>query len=186
MSLTSDKKNNALIVVAPKQLYEQVEELVKMLDQTAEGSEDSVVVVPIGGDINPTTVRSALSSVFGTQARTSTTSNPQTNSTPNTNNNPAAAFQQFRGMNPGAFGGGQAGGFRGMQMNIPNAGGGGGAAMFGFPGMGGGGQGFGGQGFGGNNRGGNGAVGGFGGFGGAQGGARGGNTGGNRGNRGGR
>ena len=186
MSLTSDKKNNALIVVAPKQLYEQVEELVKMLDQTAEGSEDSVVVVPIGGDINPTTVRSALSSVFGTQARTSTTSNPQTNSTPNTNNNPAAAFQQFRGMNPGAFGGGQAGGFRGMQMNIPNAGGGGGAAMFGFPGMGGGGQGFGGQGFGGNNRGGNGAVGGFGGFGGDQGGARGGNTGGNRGNRGGR
>lgn len=185
MSLTSDKKNNALIVVAPKQLYEQVEELVKMLDQTAEGSEDSVVVVPIGGDINPTTVRSALSSVFGTQARTSTTSNPQTNSTPNTNNNPAAAFQQFRGMNPGAFGGGQ-GGFRGMQMNIPTPGGGG-AATFGFPGMGGGqgfgGQGFGGQGFGGTNRGG---TGGFGGFGGAQGGGRGGNTGGNRGNRGGR
>lgn len=190
MSLTSDKKNNALIVVAPKQLYEQVEELVKMLDQTAEGSEDSVVVVPIGGDINPTTVRSALSSVFGTQARTSTTSNPQTNSTPNTNNNPAAAFQQFRGMNPGAFGGGQ-GGFRGMQMNIPTPGGGG-AAAFGFPGMGGGqgfggqgfgGQGFGGQGFGGANRGG---TGGFGGFGGAQGGGRGGNTGGNRANRGGR
>ena len=183
MTLTTDKKNNALIVVAPKQLFEQVEELVKMLDQTAEGSEDSVVVVPIGGDINPTTVRSALSSVFGSQARTSTTSNPQTNTPPaNNNNNPAAAFQQFRGMNPGAFGGGQGGGFRGMQ--IPNAGGGGGAA-FGFPGMGG--QGFGGGGFGGNNRGQGGGMGGFGGFGGGNtGGNRGGNNGGNRTNRGGR
>ena len=187
MTVTTDKKNNALIVVAPKQLFEQVEELVKMLDQTTEGSEDSVVVVPIGGDINPTTVRSALSSVFGTQARTSTTSNPQT-TTPTANNNPAAAFQQFRGMNPGAFGGGQGGGFRGMQ--IPNAGGGGGGAAFGFPGMGGqgfGGGGFGGQGFGGNNRGQGGGMGGFGGFGGGNtGGARGGNNGGNRTNRGGR
>jgi len=188
MTLTTDKKNNALIVVAPKQLFEQVEELVKMLDQTAEGSEDSVVVVPIGGDINPTTVRSALSSVFGSQARTSTTSNPQTNTPPannNNNNNPAAAFQQFRGMNPGAFGGGQGGGFRGMQMQIPNAGGGGGGAAFGFPGMGG--QGFGGGGFGGNNRGQGGGMGGFGGFGGGNtGGNRGGNNGGNRTNRGGR
>ena len=185
MTLSTDKKNNALIVVAPKQLFEQVEELVKMLDQTAEGSEDSVVVVPIGGDINPTTVRSALSSVFGSQARTSTTSNPQTNTPPANNNNPAAAFQQFRGMNPGAFGGGQGGGFRGMQMQIPNAGGGGGGAAFGFPGMGG--QGFGGGGFGGNNRGQGGGMGGFGGFGGGNtGGNRGGNNGGNRTNRGGR
>ena len=176
MTLTSDKKNNALIVVAPKQLFEEVEELVKMLDRTAEGSEDSVIVAPIGG-INPTTVKSALSSVFGSQARTSTTSNPQTSAPSNPNPAP-----NFGGFNPGAFGG--QGGFRGFQMAIPNAGGGGGnpgGGGFQFPG------GFGGMGGGGQ---GNRGMGGMGGMGGGMGqgmrgmggmGGGGGNGGGNRG-----
>jgi hypothetical protein len=170
MSITADSKNNALIVMAPKQLFDEVEALVKELDKTAEGSEDSVIVVPLGGEVNPTTIRSALSSVFGTQARTSTTSNPQT--TPANNAaSPQAGFnpQQFRGFNPANFGGAQ--GFRGNQGGgFPGAGGG-------FPGgFGGGGNPFGGgnaQGFRGLQGGGNPA-----GFGG-----QGGNQGGNRGNR---
>jgi type II secretory pathway component GspD/PulD (secretin) len=180
MTITADKKNNALIVLAPKQLFEEVEALVKMLDQAAEGSEDSMVVVPIGGDINPTTIRSALSSVFGTQARTSSTSTPSTPSTPPaTGGQPQAnAFQGFRGFNPAAFGGGgqgqRGGGFPGMGGGgggFPGMGGGG------FPGMGGGGQNFrGGQG-GGNPFGGGANP--FGGGGGGGGGNRG-----NRGNRG--
>jgi type II secretory pathway component GspD/PulD (secretin) len=110
MSITADTKNNALIVMAPKQLFDDVEALVKELDKTAEGAEDSVVVVPLGGEVNPTTIRNALSSVFGSQARTSTTSNPQpaTSST----NNPQANAGGFRGFNPAAFGGGQ--GFQGF------------------------------------------------------------------------
>jgi len=105
MSITADTKNNALIVMAPKQLFDDVEALVKELDKTAEGAEDSVVVVPLGGEVNPTTIRSALSSVFGSQARTSSTSNPQPATS--SSNNPQANAGGFRGFNPGAFGGGQ-------------------------------------------------------------------------------
>ena len=176
MTITSDKKNNSLIVVAPKQLFEQVEEFVTMLDKTAEGSEDSFVVAPIAG-INPNTVRSALSSVFGAQARTSSTTNPQTSAPANSSQPQANPFQAFRNFNPGAFGGGNAGG--GMQMGFPNAAGGNPGMMFGVPGMGGqgGGQGFRGmQGGGGNPFGGMGGAGG--GFGGNRGGFGGGNTGG--------
>jgi type II secretory pathway component GspD/PulD (secretin) len=139
MSITADAKNNALIVMAPKQLFDEVEALVKELDKTAEGSEDSVIVVPLGGEVNPTTIRSALSSVFGTQARTSTTSNPPTSAPANNAGSPQAGFnpQQFRGFNPANFGGGQ--GFRGTQGGggFPGAGGG-------FPGGFGGGNPFGG------------------------------------------
>jgi type II secretory pathway component GspD/PulD (secretin) len=166
MSITADTKNNALIVLAPQQLFEDVEALVKELDKTAEGTEDSVMVVPLGGDINPTTIRSALSSVFGSQARTSSTSNPQPATTAPTNPQ-ANAGGGFRGFNPGAFGGGQ--GFQGFGGGgFPGAGGfgggGGGNAMGGgnpFGGgrnpFGGGGQGFrgmGGGGFGGGGQGG--------------------------------
>jgi len=181
MSITADTKNNALIVMAPKQLFEQVEALVKELDKTAEGAEDSVVVVPLGGDVNPSTIRSALSSVFGTQARTSSTSNPQPATT--TPNNPQAnAGGGFRGFNPGAFGGQGFQGFGGG--GFPGAGGMGGG------GMGGGGNPFGGAipfgGAGGRNPFGGGGMQGFrgmggmggGGFGGGQGG---GNQGGNQG-----
>jgi len=171
MSITADKKNNALIVMAPKQLYDEVAALVSELDTRAEGSEDSVVVLPLGGEINPTTIRSALSSVFGTQARTTTSSNTQPNTQPNTNQPaPQAGFnpQQFRGFNPGAFGG------QGGQRGGNPFGGGGGGNPFGGGGI----QGF--QGFQGN-RGGQP-------FGGNQGGGGGGQGGGNRGggNRGGR
>ena len=186
MTITSDKKNNSLIVVAPKQLFEQVEEFVKMLDQTAEGSEESFIVAPIAG-INPNTVRSALSSVFGAQARTSSTGSPAAAPASNTAQPQGNPFQQFRNFNPGAFGGGIPGG-GGIQMGIPGAGGQGGnpGMMFNFPG--GGGQGGGGfrgmQGGGGNPFGGMGGMGGMGGN--RGGGLGGGNTGGgnNRGNRG--
>jgi hypothetical protein len=163
MSITADTKNNALIVMAPKQLFDDVEALVKELDKTAEGAEDSVVVVPLGGEVNPTTIRNALSSVFGSQARTSTTSNPQpaTSST----NNPQASAGGFRGFNPANFGGGQA--FQGFggggnpfggggnPFGGGGAGGGrnpfGGGGMQGFQGF----RGMGGGGFGGNQGGGN-------------------------------
>jgi type II secretory pathway component GspD/PulD (secretin) len=193
MTITSDKKNNSLIVVAPKQLFDQVEEFVKMLDQVAEGSEDSFIVAPIAG-VNPNTVRSALSSVFGAQARVSSTSNPQTaNPTSSNAQNPANALQQLRNQFQGAMGGNQGRG--GIQMGVPGAGGFGGGQggnpgmMFNFPGgMGGQGGGQGGfrgmQGGGGANPFG-GMGGGAGGFGGNRGGFGGGNTGGgNRGNRG--
>lgn len=122
MSITADSKNNALIVLAPKQLFDDVQALVRELDKTAEGAEDSVIVVPLGGEVNPTTIRSALSSVFGSQARTSSTSSPQP-STANTNSPQANNANPFRGFNPGNFGGAQ--GFRGFQGGGNPFGGGG-------------------------------------------------------------
>ncbi len=181
MTITADKKNNALIVLAPQQLFEEVRELVTMLDRAAEGTEESMIVVPIGGDINPSTVRQALSSVFGSQARTSSTSTPATSTAPTAQ--PQAGFApNAGGFNAATFGGGGQG-FRGF----PGMGGGG------FPGMGGGGfPGMGGQGFrggqGGNPFGGGNAGGGGNPFGGGNRGAGGGNPfgggnrGGNRGN----
>ena len=187
MTITSDKKNNSLIVVAPKQLFEQVQEFVTMLDKTAEGSEESFIVAPIAG-VNPTTVQSALSSVFGAQARVSSTTNPQTagqtNRSSQSQNN---SLQQLRNQFQGAIGGGNQGrtGFQmGFPGGFPGAGGQGGnpGMMFNFPGGTGGTRGSGQSGFrgfqsgGGNNP-----------FGGTRGGFGGGNTGGNnrgtRGNR---
>lgn len=189
MTITSDKKNNSLIVVAPKQLFDQVEEFVKMLDKTVEGSEDSFIVAPIAG-VNPNTVRSALSSVFGAQARVSSTSNPQTAAPSNASQPQGNPFQQFRNQFQGALGGANQG-RTGVQMGFPGGGGFGGGQgantgmMFNFPGGQGGQGGFRGmQGGGANPFGGMG--GGTGGFGGNRGGFGGGNTGGggNRGNRG--
>jgi len=154
MTITSDKKNNSLIVVAPKQLFDQVEEFVKMLDKTVEGSEDSFIVAPIAG-VNPNTVRSALSSVFGAQARVSSTSNPQTAAPSNASQPQGNPFQQFRNQFQGALGGANQG-RTGVQMGFPGGGGFGGGQgantgmMFNFPG------GQGGQGFGGGNTGGGG------------------------------
>ncbi|MFN5274137.1 MAG: secretin N-terminal domain-containing protein [Planctomycetota bacterium] len=188
MTITSDKKNNALIVVAPKQLFDQVEEFVKMIDKTVEGSEDSFIVAPIAG-VNPNTVRSALSSVFGAQARVSSTSNPQTAPANNAAQPQANPFQQFRNQFQGALGGANQG-RGGMQMGFPGGGGFGGAQggnpgmMFNLPG-GQGGQG----GFRGMQGGGAGGANPFGGMGGGAGGfggnrAGGNNGGGNRANRG--
>jgi type II secretory pathway component GspD/PulD (secretin) len=191
MTITSDKKNNALIVVAPKQLFDQVEEFVKMIDKTVEGSEDSFIVAPIAG-VNPNTVRSALSSVFGTQARVSSTSNPQTAAPSNNAAQPQGnPFQQFRNQFQGAMGGANQG-RGGIQMGFPGGGGFGGGAqggnqgmMFNFPG------GMGGQGgFRGMQGGGAGGANPFGGMGGGAGGfggnrgTGGNNGGGNRANRG--
>jgi len=189
MTVTADKKNNALIVLASKQLFQEVEELVKLLDQQAEGTEDTVQVLPIGGDINPTTVQSALSRVFGAQARTSSSGSGAAPAPQNNQANPQAnAFQGFRGFNPGGMGGGGFGGFQGMggmgggqggRGQGGFGGGQGGGGFGGFQGMGGmGGRGQGGGGFGGGGFGG-------GGFGGGQTGGGGGNRGGNRVNRGG-
>lgn len=139
MTISSDKKNNTLIVVATPNLFADVEDLVKQMDEAAGLDEKSILVIPMEG--NSTIMKSALQSVFGANAKTSTTTGTQSsNSQPSggTNaSNPADFFQQFR--NRGAGGGGfPGGGFPGGGGGFPGAGGtrdgqGGG----GFPGSGG-------------------------------------------------
>ena len=139
MTVSSDKKNNTLIVVAPPNLFADVEDLVKQMDEAAGLDEKSILVIPMEG--NSTIMKSALQSVFGANAKTSTTTGTQSsNSQPSggTNtSNPADFFQQFR--NRGAGGGGfPGGGFPGGGGGFPGAGGTrGGQGGGGFPGSGG-------------------------------------------------
>jgi type II secretory pathway component GspD/PulD (secretin) len=136
MTIIADKKSNSLIVVAPLALHKRVVELVDQLDAFAAEDEEIVVPIALGGDVNPQLLQNAISSVFGSAARTT---NASSNATPGTggaagNNTPRfnpAMFQQFQGGgaraggNPfgaggfgtGGFGAGGfgAGGFRGAQ-----------------------------------------------------------------------
>ena len=160
MTVSADKKNNALIVVAAEMLFKEVEKFVQEMDRASEDDESNFVVVPIPAEVNAVTMQNALKSAFGTSVKTSTTST--TNPTPGATGtggagNPADIFQQFRnraggaggaGGFPGGFGGG-AGGFGGGQGGGGNRGGG----FGGFGGFGGG-QGGGGTQGGGGNRGG--------------------------------
>ncbi len=162
MTVSADKKNNALIVVASPMLFKEVENFVKEMDQSSEDEQSNFIVVPIPAEVNANTMQNALKSAFGASVKTSTTSNtnPAPGAAAGGAGNPADIFQQFRnrggaaggaGGFPGGFGGG-AGGFGGGQGAGGFGGGGnrgGGAGGFG-----------GGQGAGGNRGGGGGATGG--------------------------
>jgi type II secretory pathway component GspD/PulD (secretin) len=146
MTIIADKKSNSLIVVAPLALHKRVVELVDQLDAFAAEDEEIVVPIALGGDVNPQLLQNAISSVFGSAARTT---NASSNATPGTggaagNNTPRfnpAMFQQFQGGgartggNPFGAGGFGTGGF---------GGGGFGTGGFGTGGFGGGGFGAGG------------------------------------------
>ncbi len=160
MTVSADKKNNALIVVASPMLFKEVETFVKEMDKASEDDESNFIVVPIPAEVNATTMQNALKSAFGTSVKTST-STATTNQTPGGMGagatNPADFFQQFRnraggaggaGGFPGGFGGG-AGGFGGAGAGGFGQGGGGNRGGFGGGGQGGGGNRGGGQGGGG-------------------------------------
>ncbi len=159
MSVSADKKNNALIVIAPPSLIAEVESIVKQMDDAAAGVEESVVVYSLGGDVNATIVQNALASMFGSSAKTSSTTNTPNPASQVSQNgqppggNPANFMNQFprgggfpgmggqgRGGAPGGFpGGGFPGGFPGF--GGPAAGQGGqGPGQAGQRGTGGGGQ----------------------------------------------
>jgi type II secretory pathway component GspD/PulD (secretin) len=179
MSVSVDKRSNSLIITATQQLFEEVSEVVELIDQAGVEAEEQVEVVKLEGNVNPEVVKNALTSVLGSQVKTSTSGS--TTSTASNNSSSSSG------------GGGGGGGFdpaaiqQRMEFfrSLQNRGGGGGF-MFGAPGgggtggggFGGRGGGFGGGGFGGGGTGGGGfGGGGFGGRGG--GGTRGGGRGGN-------
>ncbi len=163
MTVSADKKNNALIVVASPMLFGEVEEFVKKIDQASKDDESDFIVVPIPAEVNATTMQNALKSAFGASVKTSTASpttpGAGTAGAPGAAGSPSDFLQQFR--NRGAGGGG-AGGFGGFGGGGQGGFGGVGQGGFGGAGRGGaqGGGGFGGGGFGGGQRGGAGGGGG--------------------------
>ncbi|MBN8604521.1 MAG: hypothetical protein J0M26_26175 [Planctomycetes bacterium] len=167
MTISVDARSNSLIVTSTQGLYDEVKAAVEMIDQAGADTEEVTEVAVIEGNLNPAIINGALTSVFGGQIKSNTTTNATTGGN-NTQNRTFDANAIQQRMN--AFRGGQQGGTGGM--------------TFGFPGGGNfGGGNFGGGNFGGGNFGG-GTGGGRGGFGGGTGGF-GGGTGGFGGGRGG-
>jgi type II secretory pathway component GspD/PulD (secretin) len=126
MTVGTDPKNNTLIISSSQNLYNEVLELVTMLDQAAMEKEEKVEVVKLDGSVNATVLQNALRATFGSQAKStnvaasstptssssSTNSSSQSSSAPSTSSgfDPAAAaqraefFRQFQGGGPGGFG----------------------------------------------------------------------------------
>lgn len=148
MTISSDKKNNALIVVATPTLFADVESLVSQMDQASEDDAADVVVMQMPAEVNTTLMQNALKSAFGASVKTTATSSPTApNSTaPSAGANPADFFQQFRNRASGGFGAAP-GGFGSAPGGFGNAapGGFGGRGFGGQGTQGTGGQGFGGQ-----------------------------------------
>lgn len=132
MTIATDPKSNSLIVMAPPNLFEQVKQVVEMLDEASEEQQEETVVSLIPGDVNPSVVQRSLTGLFGAQVKTNSQNPPAATNTNTQNNNQNR--QQGGQRNFQGFGGGNFGFPGGMQ---------------GFGGNRGGVQGFGGQNFGG-------------------------------------
>lgn len=72
MAIGVDTRNNAIIVVAPDQLFEEVEQLVKQLDAAAAESNQTIRVVNLK-NANPSSVQQALSALMGNNVQTGRT-----------------------------------------------------------------------------------------------------------------
>ncbi len=126
MTVGTDVKNNTLIITSSQNLYDEVAELVTMLDQAALEKEEKVEVIKLDGSINATVLQNALRATFGDQAKSTNVAATSSNaSSPSSSGNsasssgppsssggfdPAAAaqraefFRQFQGGGPGGFG----------------------------------------------------------------------------------
>ncbi len=68
MAIGVDTRNNAIIVVAPDQLFQEVEQLVKQLDAAAAESNQTIRVVNLR-NANPAAVQQALSALMGSNVQ---------------------------------------------------------------------------------------------------------------------
>ncbi len=66
IAIAADQRSNSLVVVAPDQIYEEIEKLALYLDDTATESTEVTLVVPVTR-ADPQAIQSALNSVFGSQ-----------------------------------------------------------------------------------------------------------------------
>jgi len=73
MAIGVDSRNNSIIVVAPDQLFQEVEQLVKQLDAAAAESNQTIRVVNLK-NANPVAVQQALSALMGTNVQFGRTS----------------------------------------------------------------------------------------------------------------
>jgi type II secretory pathway component GspD/PulD (secretin) len=67
-----DERSNALVVTATPQDFQQVQELVEILDQQGLEQEEQTVVMPIAGGVRAEVLQQALESMLGVKATTAT------------------------------------------------------------------------------------------------------------------
>ncbi len=178
MTVTVDKRNNALVVAAPDTLFAEVKALVEQIDLPFTEPQQATKIISLKSGTSPSAVKTALMAVLGDQARTTTGSETQPSMGSTATRALASATPQGAAQTFGnAFNGGQAGGgfgggnFGGGQGGFGGNRGGGQGGFGGGRGGGGFGGGQGGGGFGGGQAGGGfGGGQGGGGFGGGQGG----------------
>ncbi len=116
MSIGVDSRNNSLVVAASDPLFNEVKLLVEQLDQPSDSSRETTRVVTLKRT-NPDSVKSALVSLLGDQAQTSSSTSSQSRNRSqesSTNNRGGGMQQQFPMFTPGGgLGGFGRGGFGG-------------------------------------------------------------------------
>ncbi len=123
MTITTDARNNSIVVTGPNSLYQEVKAFVEMIDQGSMDTQEDVQVVQLGGNMNATVLQSALQSVLGAQAKTNVAGQTPAQGagptqpgggapTPQQLQQRADFFRQFQG-GQGNAGGRNFGGFQG-------------------------------------------------------------------------
>ncbi|WP_037244314.1 secretin N-terminal domain-containing protein [Rhodopirellula baltica] len=132
-----DERSNALVVTATPQDFQQVQELVEILDQQGMEQEEQTVVMPIAGGVRAEVLQQALESMLGIKATTatSTSGGSSSGSTGSSGSTPTGSSPEdiqrriefFRSrFGGGGTGGGPTGGFGGRGGTTGRGGGGGG------------------------------------------------------------
>lgn len=75
IAIAADERSNSLVVVAPDQIFEEIEKLAIYLDDTATESTEVTLVVPVTR-ADPEAIQTALNSVFGQQVVASAAKQP--------------------------------------------------------------------------------------------------------------
>ncbi len=124
ISVAVDEKSNSLVVIATPQDFLEIKQLVEALDQSSMVTEETIVTYSPSGKVNPDVLKSALESILGTQAKStsdtskSSSSASNSSSTPSTPGGGSSAEEiqrriEFFRSRFGGGGPGGSGGFRG-------------------------------------------------------------------------
>jgi hypothetical protein len=149
ISVAVDTKSNSLVVVATPQDFDEIQELVRKLDQSSMVNEETIATYSTNGSVNPDVMKLALETILGTKASSTSDGSKSGSSSSSSSQRPggstgssAAEIQQrieaFRarfgsggfgsrgGSGFGGRGGGSTGGGRPGGGGAPGGGGGGG------------------------------------------------------------
>ena len=133
ISVAVDAKSNSLVVIATPQDFAEVRQLVEALDQSSMVTEETIVTYAPAGNVNPDVLKTALESILGTQAKSTSDSSSQSSGSsssagsggpPSSGGQPNAEEIQrriefFRSRFGGGGGAPGGGGFRGFGGGSP-------------------------------------------------------------------